>query len=1072
MGKFCNKSKKGRNGSNGNGSNGKKGSNSTASSTPKKPRTIEDVHFDVGDAKKAANASANVEVLIAHIRQSEQFGIHRQWMADALEDDKADAPVKPKLGDCVIQRAMGEDNDSFTARQKMSNGQFSRDVERCEARVMAYENNTRAAASLMHSKCSTVLQQRIKNRETLHKLMRDALKMKEAIRSHATAPKLNAHPLIHVIDAFRALFGIRQQDDVSIEDYGKNLTSAKKTLTERLGCKLVPVKCMETLDGYDVAKKAEFETEAWNRLIAVIGVQGANDTKCKSMKEDLKVSHANKRNEYPVSVAELKPQLDARKWDANPNNKKKDNGSSSNGKDKGKPEASAIEKAARRAGAQPNASFYQQSSKEKKGHCCGSKNHLLPNCPHKDTAPKNQWYQVTGKCMFQEIAIGDAPSVVSAIGNTPSVSGASTLSRQSARAGVQVCQVTVPMKMGTCMLNGKALKTAVLLDNQSTTHVFAKKEYLHSIEQMDQQMDLSANGGVLKLNHMGQTQNFGSVWYDSRAIANVLSFSLVREQVGPQNIGYDPVEDKCWVEVNDQRFEFRRSEEGLYHHWLPDGAADGSRQHSFLELEEENRKLCTHREHQQALKARKLLHAAGHPHPDDLIRPINANQIANCPVTVQDFKTAKRILGPDISSLKGKATRRKPIPAVTEQVEVPTDLHPDETVALCMDVLFVNKTPFLSTISKKIHCQTCLALKAGKKADSFNAGLDNALRVHNQGGFMVSSLHADGEFGALLKPLDEKDEDLSPNPIKLDLSPAQAHEPDIERSNRLIKERTRSAFHRLPLKAIPKIMVIALVEDSAHKTNLFPSKAGLSPHHSPRQIVEKQNLDFEKHLKFSFGSYVLASEETANSLKARMIDCIHLAPDCSSQAGHHLHNLHAKAVITRHTVVPAPMTQAVIDLVHKHAEADGVDGLKFHTKHKEVIWDSSLLAGVDHQIKTTEPCEDGDEASSTNCIYVFCPIFGATQNYRILLHLLPLISEQIISYPIFQQLCCFTLLLAATISPYVLNLFSPNYQFLRQMRCNFAAVFVAPFAANMPQSSKYAAKPQTRCNGCSNFGLN
>ncbi len=322
--------------------------------------------------------------------------------------------------------------------------------------------------------------------------------------------------------------------------------------------------------------------------------------------------------------------------------------------------------------------------------------------------------------------------MVSTIDNSPSVSGASTLSRQSSRVqnGVQVCQLTVPTKKGTCLLNGSALKTAVLLDNQSTTHVFAKKDYLQSIHQVDQQMNLSTNGGVLQLNQQGKTQNFGSVWYDSRAITNVLSFSVVREQVGPENIGYDPVEDIYWVHANNKRFEFRRSEEGLYY-WIPDGACDGSKQHSFLELQEENQKLCTHRDYQQALKARKLLHAAGHPDPNDLIRLVNANQIANCPVTAQDFHTAKRVLGPDISSLKGKATRRKPTPSVTEQVEVPPDLYPDEKVALCLDIMSVNKIPFLSTISKKIHYRTCLRLKAGKKADSFSAGLDNVLRVHN-----------------------------------------------------------------------------------------------------------------------------------------------------------------------------------------------------------------------------------------------------------------------------------------------------------------------------------------------------
>ena len=85
------------------------------------------------------------------------------------------------------------------------------------------------------------------------KLNADAIKMKQAIKSYATAFAPKAHPLLHVIDAIRALFNIKQVDDVNVEAYGKKLASAKKILVERMGCKIIPVKYMKQMDGNDAS---------------------------------------------------------------------------------------------------------------------------------------------------------------------------------------------------------------------------------------------------------------------------------------------------------------------------------------------------------------------------------------------------------------------------------------------------------------------------------------------------------------------------------------------------------------------------------------------------------------------------------------------------------------------------------------------------------------------------------------------------------------------------------------------------------------------------------------------------
>ena len=96
--------------------------------------------------------------------------------------------------------------------------------------MKAYEDNTVSAASALFQKCTPRLQQRIENGEDMAKLNADAIKMKKAIKSCATSFAPKAHPLLHVIDAVRALFNIKQADDVDVEAYGKKLTSAKEDI--------------------------------------------------------------------------------------------------------------------------------------------------------------------------------------------------------------------------------------------------------------------------------------------------------------------------------------------------------------------------------------------------------------------------------------------------------------------------------------------------------------------------------------------------------------------------------------------------------------------------------------------------------------------------------------------------------------------------------------------------------------------------------------------------------------------------------------------------------------------------
>ena len=112
----------------------------------------------------------------------------------------------------------------------------------------------------------------------------------------------------------------------------------------------------------------------------------------------------------------------------------------------------------------------------------------------------------------------------------------------------------------------------------------------------------------------------------------------------------------------------------------------------------------------------------------------------------------------------------------------------------------------------------------------------------------------------------------------MNFTSAQEHVPEAENNNRRIKERVRAAYHNLPYKHLCKTLVIMMVMEGAKKMNFFPANNGVSKYYSPRMILLKKNIDYEKHCKYALGEYVQAHTEPnpSNTIKERTIDCIYL----------------------------------------------------------------------------------------------------------------------------------------------------------------------------------------------------
>jgi hypothetical protein len=120
--------------------------------------------------------------------------------------------------------------------------------------------------------------------------------------------------------------------------------------------------------------------------------------------------------------------------------------------------------------------------------------------------------------------------------------------------------------------------------------------------------------------------------------------------------------------------------------------------------------------------------------------------ITNNPITQEDIAIAEQIFGLDISSLKGRTTRKTPIPGINEYIKIPQELFKkQEKIIICIDGIKVNGLTFLTTISKNIFYRTAQFIDK-KTVSNYTETLREILQVYNKAGFHVMEIQSNNKF--------------------------------------------------------------------------------------------------------------------------------------------------------------------------------------------------------------------------------------------------------------------------------------------------------------------------------------
>jgi hypothetical protein len=186
-----------------------------------------------------------------------------------------------------------------------------------------------------------------------------------------------------------------------------------------------------------------------------------------------------------------------------------------------------------------------------------------------------------------------------------------------------------------------------------------------NIRETPTSMTVHCNAGSRVTKLVGDLPGYGTVWYDPKAIAKILSLNNVKSkyQVLYNSIGNGSF---CVKKPDGTMFEFKESDSELY--YLDTKKHENAQNQGVLMVTantqnqgmllvntvQNNKENYTNNDYLRAFKARELQIKIGCPRYKDFARIVTARLIPICTITMADVVAAQDIFGPNIGSLKAR----------------------------------------------------------------------------------------------------------------------------------------------------------------------------------------------------------------------------------------------------------------------------------------------------------------------------------------------------------------------------------------------------------------------------------
>ena len=241
-----------------------------------------------------------------------------------------------------------------------------------------------------------------------------------------------------------------------------------------------------------------------------------------------------------------------------------------------------------------------------------------------------------------------------------------------------------------------------MLDSCSTLNLISNKSWLLDLHEVDTAMHIHFTRGISVTRKMVYLGNYPTpVWYLTGGHANILS---LRDVTQHYRVTMDTAMENALILHGDnrQQHKFTPLCKGLYQWEHTMDPTEDNQCWLFVTTVCGQGNCYTRRAYECAQAARCLQNNIMRP-ASRHISNIAISHLRNCPVTKEDVQAADDIFGPNLGSLKGKTVwcPKKHVQAGSSAVtQCILEIHRD--MALSVDIMFMNKIPFLVTSSRNI----------------------------------------------------------------------------------------------------------------------------------------------------------------------------------------------------------------------------------------------------------------------------------------------------------------------------------------------------------------------------------
>ena len=729
-------------------------------------------------------------------------------------------------------------------------------------KMEALEQNLIAVHTIIWGQTSPAMQTKIKSTKEYETKFEnhDCLWLLRQIKAITMSYENKKNPMMSELEAKEKFFMCKQELNESPEDY-MNKLKAWAEVVEHCGGEIAG---SWTNVPEEVGTQEEREKAAVDYTLATAYIKGMDKTRYGVLSAELKNSYAKGQNDYPVDLATAFALMNSYETPKNEQVQNKTNYQHQ-----------------RHEQSNPHS-----VTKTEEGHI------FVQNMVKKDLIAG------TDGRLFEKTKCYNCQAYGHYAGNChePNNKGTTLVCN-----GVLMTQTD---KQNSSYINNEW----ILLDTQSTVSVFNNIQYLTNIRKSKETLRAITNGGYQDSDMIGEFPNLGTVWYNRHSIANILSMHEVRRVCRvTMDTSIEPT--LCVHRLDGSIMKFEEQESGLYV-FKPkiNTSVNIYPACTLVTTVEENKKMFTRRQVFNADLARDLYRKIGRPGVEAFEDILRTNKIHNCPITVDDARRAITIYGPDIPKLKGTTTNGPPVEHVPDHrmIEVPRPILMHHTsVTITIDFIHVNKIPFLTTISRNIGWRTIAPVPNRQKGNILKE-INRIIAIYKNRGLSVTSIHGDNEFACIRDSI---------GPIYLDIAAPHTHVPEIERSNRTIKERARTIIHGLPYKRLPTLFIQHLMMHVVHYLNIFPWKYGVSQELSPESIVIGSPPPDYNKIRIEFGSYaqVYDAPSPSNTPRSRSHGAIALGSTGNAGGAYYFLSLASGEVISRHQWTICPIQDEVIE---------------------------------------------------------------------------------------------------------------------------------------------------------------